>query len=75
MATLLRIVGYIWLGIVAASVALGAIGILIGDGGLEKFWEVFSPFNLCNWGLIMLISLPALGLLKLADRVDKKPRN
>lgn len=70
VSKLLRIVGYIWAGLLFATVLVGAISILIFQG-IGRLWEVFSPFNIWNWGLIFVLALPAVGMFKLADRLEK----
>jgi hypothetical protein len=70
MARFLRIVGYLWLGLLLASVFVGGLGLVIFEG-VGKFLEIFGPSNLWNWGLIAILALPGLGLLKLADRIDR----
>jgi hypothetical protein len=72
MAKLLRVIGHIWLGLLAIVVAIGGISILLTEG-IWKFWEVFNLFNIWNWGLIFILALPALGLYALAKRIEKKP--
>lgn len=68
---ILRVISYVWLSLLAAVVALSGLGILLTDG-IWKFWEIFSPFNIWNWGLIFILALPAIGLVKVAKRLDHK---
>jgi len=68
---ILRVIGYVWLGLLGAVVALSGVVILMTDG-IWKFWEIFSFMNIWNWGLIFVFTLPAIGLFALAERLDRK---
>ena len=68
---LLCVIGYTWLSILGFSVVIGGIGIIVFDG-MWEFWAIFSPFNIWNWGLIFLLALPAIGSMKLAERLDRR---
>ena len=56
---------YIWAGIVVILNLLGIAGMALTTNTLEEFikWlqETYSPFNLWNWGLNLLLLSPALG--------------
>ncbi len=71
-ARILRVLGYVWLGLLGAVVTLSGVVILATDG-IWKFWEIFSFMNIWNWGLIFILTLPAIGLFALAKRLDKGP--
>lgn len=68
MAKALRIFAAIWLSLLACSVLLGG-GYILYSRGWSEFTEVFSPFNIWNFGVIAVLSLPAVGALALADRL------
>jgi len=67
-ARILRVIGYVWLSLLGAVVALSGLFILLTDG-IWKFWEIFSPFNIWNSGLILILALPAVSVLALAKRL------
>ncbi len=71
-AKLLRAFAYGWGFLLMLSVMVGLIGIWWKEG-FGAVREVFSPFNLWNWGLIILLSLPAVGANVLADKLTKRP--
>jgi hypothetical protein len=71
MPKLVRIVGKIWLFALGLIVVLSGVVIIFTDG-IWKFWEIYSPFNIWQWGLVFILALPGFGLIKLADRMDKK---
>jgi hypothetical protein len=71
MSRFLRILAKIWLFVLGLIVVLSGVVIIFTDG-IWKFLEIYSPFNIWNWGLIFILALPAFGLSKLADRLDKR---
>jgi len=67
----LNILGYVWLALTFAAVAIGSLAILIQDGLMEFLW-LFSPFNIWNYLLIILMAAPGFGLLMIADKLEEK---
>jgi hypothetical protein len=65
---LLRVFAFVWGLLVGLSILVGLIGIW-WKSGLGEVQRIFSPFNLINLGLIVLLSLPAVGATVLADRI------
>lgn len=68
---LLRWFAYVWLGLVAVSILLGIAGAFT----TQPFWDAvrtvqgwFSPFNVANYFVILLVSLPGIGAYMLAER-------
>ncbi len=71
MAKVLRIAGKIWMALLALIVVVCGLAIIFTEG-IWMFWQIYSPFNILNWVLIFILGLPGFGLVKLADRLDKK---
>ncbi|MBU3918881.1 hypothetical protein KKC63_03180 [Patescibacteria group bacterium] len=70
LATILKWFSKIWSFLVVLSIFVGAVGIIIFDGW-SKFTEIFSPFNLLNYLLILVLLLPAIGAYYLSERFLK----
>jgi len=66
MRRALHVFARVWSSAVMALVLVGAVGLLI-TRGWPAFSEVFSPWNLKNWGLILVLLAPAV----LAERLSK----
>lgn len=71
IAKILKWFAKIWGFLIVSSVFVGAIGILIFDGWL-KLTEVFSPFNLVNWIMIIILFSPAIGAFYLSEYLSSK---
>lgn len=69
--TVLNIFGYIW-------VTLGVVLILIGiagtwmKGGFSAVQDLMSPFNVINWGVMVITLAPGLGALIWAQKLEEK---
>jgi hypothetical protein len=72
MSRVFKILAVVWASILAVSIAVGAVAIILTEG-FGEFFAVFSPFNIWNWGLVFILALPAIGLMKLADRFGSRP--
>ncbi len=70
IATILKWFARIWGSLVALSVFIGAAGILVFDGW-AKLTEVFSPFNIINYLVILLLLSPAIGAYYLSGYLSK----
>ena len=70
IATILKWFAKIWTFLVGLSVFIGAAGILVFDGWF-KFTEVFSPFNIINYLVILLLLSPAIGAYYLSEYFSK----
>lgn len=66
----------IWSGLVVLSIFIGIIGIFITASnfyeGWSKFTEIFSPFNLLNYLIILLLLSPAIGAYYLSEYLSKR---
>ena len=70
MAQLVRILGQIWLCMLSLLVIVFGLIIIVTEG-FGVFWAVFSPFNLRDWGLVLILALPGIGLLVLAKSLRR----
>lgn len=71
IAKILKWFAKIWCFLVVLSVFVGAVGILISNGW-GKFTEVFSPFNLLNYLVILVLLSPAIGAYYLSEHLSKR---
>ena len=70
MAQLARILAQIWLGMLSLFVIVFGL-IIVMTEGFEAFWAVFSPFNLRDWGVVLVLALPGIGLLVFAKSLRR----
>jgi hypothetical protein len=70
IAQLVRVLGEIWLSLLSLFVVIFGLIIIVTEG-FRAFWAVFSPFHIWNWGLVLILALPGIGLLVLAKRLRK----
>lgn len=60
----------IWVILVILSIFVGIIGILIYDDWF-KLLEIFNPFNVINYLVIIALLLPAVGAFWVSDYLSK----
>ena len=76
IAKMLKWFAKIWSCLVILSVFIGIIGIFITAPnfyeGWSKFTEVFSPFNLLNYLIILILISPAIGAYYLSEYLSKR---
>ena len=69
--TFLKIFMYTWLGLASLLVIIGTVGIVIGAPslweGFKELREIYSPFNIINYLLILLTFSPAIGVYVLIE--------
>ena len=65
MARLARMLGEIWICMLSLFVIVFGLIIIVTEG-FGAFWAVFSPFNVRDWGLVLVLALPGIGLFVLA---------
>lgn len=70
IAHLVRILGEIWLSLLCLFVIVFGLIIIVTEG-FYALWALFSPFNIRNWGLVFILTLPGIGLLVLAKRLTR----
>jgi hypothetical protein len=70
MAQLARILGEIWLCMLSLCVIVFSLIVIVTEGSGE-FWALFNPFNLRDWGLVLILALPGIGLLVLAKSLRR----
>ena len=71
-----KILGHIWVTLFALSVIVSVIGMYISEPSFSHFWrrftDTFSPFNIINDIVIVVLILPAIGFYKLSDYFRNK---
>jgi len=70
MAQLARILGEIWLCMLSLCVIVFSLIVIVTEGS-GVFWALFNPFNLRDWGLVLILALPGIGLLVLAKSLRR----
>lgn len=78
MTKVLRILGKGWMWLSVALIGLSVIShIVMAPTIWEGFADVqewFSPFNLLNWIAVAVLLSPCLGLIMLAEKIEKRRR-
>lgn len=69
----LEIFAKIWGFGVFLLVLAGLIGIWMSDG-FSRVQEIFSPFNVINWIVIIVFLSPSIGAFYLAEKLKTKPK-
>jgi hypothetical protein len=70
-AKVFRVLGQIWLSLLGVLILVGWIGIIWKEGWM-RMTEVFSPFNLWNWGAILVCAAPGLACMFIADKLQQR---
>jgi len=71
MAKVLRLLGYVLLGLGVAIIVVGLGAVLVSQGWVA-FTDLFSPFNLLNLLVMTVILVPGILLVSLAERMEKR---
>jgi hypothetical protein len=71
LATVLKVLGYVWL-VLAGIVVVASLGMIWWKEGFSRLQEILSPFNVVNWVVTMITLAPGYGLLFLADKLKAK---
>lgn len=71
MAKILRILGKVY-GVLATLIMGVNLFLIFLDEGFGAVQDMLSPFNTSNFIVTMIIYSPAIGLLLLADKLEKK---
>lgn len=72
-ARALRIIGYIWVYVMAAGFILDNIVILFTEG-ISVLLNRLSPFNIVYYIVVTIFLAPGLGAIALADKIEGKQR-
>jgi len=56
------ILGWAWIGLLSFVVVSGLLAILFTQG-VNSFWRIASPWNLCQWILTGILALPGVLLV------------
>ncbi len=73
LIALLKGFGYVWAALATLLVVVGLIGIWMKEG-FSGVQETFSPFNVLNYIVTLIIFSPAIGAYILAAHLEKKQR-
>jgi uncharacterized membrane protein len=56
---------WIWISLILLLNTLGIVGFFIHAnsfwGGMQKVWDIYSPFNIINWVVELATLSPAIG--------------
>jgi hypothetical protein len=73
---ILKLFRSVWLGIFCITMIISIVGIFLGAdsfwSGWRKLTEVFSPFNLVNWIMVIIFLSPGLLAQKWIDKIETK---
>jgi hypothetical protein len=76
ISVVFRILGHIWIALFMLSIVISVIGMYISEPSFDHFWRrltsTFSPFNIANDLVMIVLLLPAIGFYKLSDYFKKK---
>jgi len=68
---ILKIFGYMWVSLGAGLILIGIAGTWM-KGGFSAVQDLMSPFNVINWGFMVITLGPGLGALIWAQKLDEK---
>lgn len=68
---ILRVVGAVYLAVAFAVIAVGYASILYFDG-FWRLWDIIQPTNTINWIVTIAVLAPGIGLLMLAERLERR---
>lgn len=68
---LLKIFGYMWIGLGGLLIFVGIIGTWM-TGGFSAVQALMSPFNVINWITMMITLAPGLGVLYWSDKLKNQ---
>lgn len=70
-AKALKVFGYIWCILAILAILVGTIGVWMSEGfsGVQR---LLSPFNIWNWGLMMVTLAPGIGAIIWSDKIKEK---
>jgi hypothetical protein len=71
LATLCKVLGYVWLIVAGIVIFIGIVGVWMKQG-FSGDQELLSPFNVANWFVTVITLAPGIGLLMLSDKLRKK---
>jgi hypothetical protein len=71
LATLCKVLGYVWLIVAGIVIFIGIVGVWMKQG-FSGVQELLSPFNVANWFVTVITLAPGIGLLMLSDKLRKK---
>ncbi len=70
---LLKVFGYVWGTFAMFLVSFGFVGIWATEG-FSEVQAAFSPLNVLNWIIVLMIVLPVFGAFRLAERLEKRSK-
>lgn len=71
LSKIIKVLGYIWIGIAGLLILIGYYSIFINQG-FARLQEILSPFNFWNLIVNLVILAPGIGLVALAKKMEKK---
>ena len=71
-----RWLGHCWMILLGIAVLLSVFGMILTEPTLYRGWqrvtETFSPFNLTNTAVMVVLALPGLVLYRVSDLLEKR---
>ena len=68
LATLCKVLGYVWLTIAVIVIFIGIVGVWMKEG-FSGVQQLLNPFNIANWLITVITFAPGIGLLILSDKL------
>jgi hypothetical protein len=76
VAVIAKWCGHLWIALFAVILALSIIGTFLSEPsfatGWRKFTERFSPYNLANLLVTMVLLMPAFALYQFSEHLESK---
>jgi hypothetical protein len=71
MAKVVRYAGSVWVAL-AMILILASYAMIVWHDGWWRLTEILSPYNIWNFAAVVITLSPGLGLLWLADWIEKR---
>lgn len=75
MATLLNRLSVIWAYLVIAFIGICCVGHIATEGiwaGIKDILYWFSPFNVLNWAMVLILILPSIMMQIRSDKLESR---
>jgi len=63
--------GYVWLVLASALILFGTFGVFLKEG-FAGVQQLYDPFNIVNFGAVIITLVPGLGALAWAEKLNAK---
>ncbi len=65
------VLGYVWLTLAGFLILIGIAGVWMKEG-FSGVQDLLSPFNIANWLVTIITLAPGIGLLMLAEKLERR---